>query len=89
MTGLGFQFSSHFTLWEINTDTSIIRILSADLSGTYAYDCTGNAGSSDEVASRSLTTCNNFSLRKIDNANNVSIVPSGSYVDFISYTFKF
>ena len=27
--------------------------------------------------------------RKIDKANNVSIVPSGSYVDFISYTFKF
>ena len=89
MTGFGFQYSAHFTLWEINTDTSIIRILSADLSGTNAYDCTGNTGSSDDVSSRSLTSCNNFSLRKIDKANNVSIVPSGSYVDFISYTFKF
>ena len=78
MTGFGFQYSAHFTLWEKNTDTSIIRILSADLSGTNAYDCTGNTGSSDDVSSRSLASCNNFSLRKIDKANNVSIVPSGS-----------
>jgi len=88
ISGFGIQESSHFTLWETETDNFIIRILSADASGLRAMECSGGGDKSDP-AKASLRSCNYLSRRTIDENKKISIAPAGTYADLIALTYKF